>query len=141
MEQIGSALYKESMRTRSLLVIITSLLAAGALACSAEPRVATDGRATAGAPAAAASAHAAASTDERGTRLRGRIGERLAAGSYTYLDLRLADGSQRWIVLMGNVQAAPGEEIEVVAMGTRADFHSRRLDRTFERLVFASRPN
>jgi hypothetical protein len=69
------------------------------------------------------------------------VNERLRAGSYTYLDLRLGDGSQRWIVVLGKAEAEPGQDIEAVAMGTRTDFHSRRLDRTFDRLTFAWIPN
>lgn len=141
--------YNESMKTRSLSVIACSLLATLALACTPEGAARREAagpgaNASIAAPGAApggANPLQGASTAERGTRLRGRVSERLDAGSYTYLDLRLADGSQRWIVLLGKAEAEPGQDIEAVAMGSRTDFHSRRLDRTFDRLTFAWIPN
>ena len=137
-------LYNESMKTWSLPVIACSLLATLALACTPEGAARRD---AAGPGAAAPSTASAgnplqgASTAERGTRLRGRVNERLDAGSYTYLDLRLGDGRQHWIVVLGKAEAEPGQDIEAVAMGTRTDFHSRRLDRTFDRLTFAWIPD
>lgn len=138
--------YNESMKTWSFPVIACSLLATLALACTPEGAARRDaaGPGAAG-PGVAASITApgganplqGASTAERGTRLHGRVNERLDAGSYTYLDLRLGDGSQRWIVVLGKAEAEPGQDIEAVAMGSRTDFHSRRLDRTFDRLTFA----
>jgi hypothetical protein len=135
--------YNESMQTWSFPVIACSLVAALALACTPEgaARRESAGLAAAAPGAAAGNPLAGASTAERGTRLRGRVNERLRAGSYTYLDLRLGDGSQRWIVVLGKAEAEPGQDIEAVAMGTRTDFHSRRLDRTFDRLTFAWIPN
>jgi hypothetical protein len=138
-------LYNGSMKTWSLPVVACSLLATLALACTPEGAARRD--ATGPGPAASPGAGSAgnplqgASTAERGTKLRGRVNERLDAGSYTYLDLRLGDGSQRWIVVLGKAQAEPGQDIEAVAMGTRTDFHSRRLDRTFDRLTFAWIPD
>lgn len=131
------------MQTWSIPVIACSLIAALALACTPEgaARREAAGPAAAAPGAAGANPLVGASTAERGTRLRGRVNERLQAGSYTYLDLRLGDGSQYWIVVLGKAKAEPGQEIEAVAMGTRTDFHSRRLDRTFDRLTFAWIPN
>jgi hypothetical protein len=120
--------YNESMRTWSLPLIACSLVASLALGCTA------DGAAPGGNPLPGLS------TAERGQRLRGRVHERLRAGSYTYLDLRLHDGSQHWLVVMGQAPAT-GQEIEAVNMGTRTNFRSRRLDRTFERVTFAWVPN
>jgi hypothetical protein len=125
-------LYKESMRTWSLPLIACSLIASLALACTpATPDAAGP---------AGKNPLEGISTAERGKRMRGRVNERLRAGSYTYLDMRLHDGSQEWIVVMGKAPA-PGEDIEAVNMGTRTNFHSRRLDRTFDRLTFAWVPN
>lgn len=145
--------YNESMKTWSFPVIACSLLATLALACTPEgaarrdaagpgaaASIATPGAAPGTAPGSANPLRGA-STAERGTRLHGRVNERLDAGSYTYLDLRMGDGSQRWIVVLGKAEAEPGQDIEAVAMGSRTDFHSRRLDRTFDRLTFAWIPN
>ncbi len=75
---------------------------------------------------------------ERGKLLQGRIAERLSAGSYTYLDLELSDGSHRWVVVLGRDVPAVDREIKVTAMGSRADFYSSRLGRRFDHLTFAS---
>lgn len=133
-------LYNESMQTWSFPLIACSLLATLALACTPEGAARRDAAGPGAAASVTGSAESplrGASTAERGTRLRGRVNERLDAGSYTYLDLRLDDGSQRWIVVLGKADAGPGQDIEAVAMGSRTDFHSRRLARTFDRLTFA----
>jgi len=66
----------------------------------------------------------------------GVIRERLDAGSYTYLLVTTADGRERWVVTLG--EGAPvGSNVDIVNMGLRHDFRSRRLARTFDRLVFA----
>lgn len=69
--------------------------------------------------------------------LVGHVDERLTAGGYTYVAIRGADGEQRWAVVMG---AAPpvGAAISVRSMGTRAEFRSQRLGRTFAGLHFAT---
>lgn len=64
----------------------------------------------------------------------GVVEERLAAGSYTYLAVR-TDDALRWVATMGD-GAALGARVQIKSMGTRTDFHSRRLDRTFSELVF-----
>ena len=64
----------------------------------------------------------------------GVVEERLAAGSYTYLAVR-TDSALRWVATMGD--GAPlGARVQIENMGTRTDFFSRRLDRTFPELVF-----
>ena len=67
--------------------------------------------------------------------LDGVVGEVLAAGHYTYLRV-----GNDWAVVMGPLDAAPGEPISLRVQGSQTDFHSRRLDRDFERLFFASVP-
>ncbi|HET6584625.1 MAG TPA: hypothetical protein VFG69_14300 [Nannocystaceae bacterium] len=64
----------------------------------------------------------------------GVVEERLAAGSYTYLAVRTG-GAAKWVATMGD-GAALGASVRIESMGTRTDFHSRRLDRTFPELVF-----
>ncbi|WP_428265522.1 hypothetical protein [Haliangium sp.] len=122
-------------------LVITSALMLAPAGCTQARGDADEARpAVASAVTPTASAHplAGVSQADRGAHLRGRVAERLDAGSYTYLDLALDDGGRRWVVVMGAPAADRGDEIEVVAMGTRQDFHSRRLDRTFAELTFAS---
>jgi hypothetical protein len=115
-------------RTPSLLLL------ACALACAPAPAAPM---ATGAAPTAAAPPQAGPPTttapvagDERFT---GRVLERLPAGPYTYLRVATAAGA-RWVVTMG---AAPTSDVvEVRNMGTRTNFHARRLGRDFDELVF-----
>jgi hypothetical protein len=67
--------------------------------------------------------------------LAGAVVERLAAGSYTYLAVSVDDGAPRWVVTM-KPGFAVGDRVHVKNMGTRRDFHSKRLGRTFDELVF-----
>jgi hypothetical protein len=68
-------------------------------------------------------------------RLVGRVDQVLSAGSYTYARVISDAGSQRWVVTLSR-GIAPGASVEVENMGTRRQFHSKRLRRTFDELVF-----
>jgi hypothetical protein len=61
--------------------------------------------------------------------------EALPAGSYTYL--RLDAPADRWLVVTGRAPAV-GQAVTWRGYAEREGFASRRLDRTFDRLVFAS---
>jgi hypothetical protein len=113
------------MQTWSLALTACSLIASLALGCTADTAAPPGGNPL-----------PALSVGERGERVRGRVAQRLSAGSYSYLDTRLEDGSQRWLVVMGK-SPAPGQEVEAVSMGTRTSFRSGRLDRTFDQVTFA----
>lgn len=65
----------------------------------------------------------------------GRVREVLPAGRYTYLRVHVADGDERWVVVTGD---PPRDRVSVQSFGQRRDFVSRRLDRTFDELYFAS---
>lgn len=64
----------------------------------------------------------------------GIVRERLPAGSYLYLAVEHGD-RMRWIATTGS-DAELGTRVRVQSMGVRHDFHSRRLDRSFDELVF-----
>lgn len=64
----------------------------------------------------------------------GIVRERLPAGTYVYLGVE-SDRGLRWVATTGST-AAIGAHVHVQSMGTRRDFHSRRLDRSFDELVF-----
>ncbi len=68
-------------------------------------------------------------------QLAGVVRERLRTGSYTYLRLSPDHGADRWVVTLGNTVPV-GAQIEVENLGSRHDFHSRRLGRNFADLVF-----
>ena len=64
----------------------------------------------------------------------GVVQEAIPAGGYTYLRVATQAGD-RWVATMG--KGAPvGHRVQVKNMGTRHDFHSRRLGRRFEELAF-----
>jgi hypothetical protein len=65
----------------------------------------------------------------------GAVEERLRAGSYAYLRVNPGDGEPRWVVTLG-AGPEPGTPVRVRSMGTRSDFRSKRLERTFDTLVF-----
>ncbi len=66
----------------------------------------------------------------------GEIRERVDAGSYTYMLVTTDAGAREWVVTLG-AGAPVGTRVDIVNMGVRSDFRSRRLARTFDRLVFA----
>lgn len=140
----------EQRRGRLLLV------AAGCVIAAASAAVDGTSGATAGASAtvpgavatgtAARDAAPARPTTRTGSPLRGarpaddaptagRIAERIAAGPYTYLRIATADGDA-WLATLGR-GAHPGDEVAIHTLGTRRDFVSRRLGRTFSTLHFA----
>ncbi len=65
----------------------------------------------------------------------GEVRQALRAGTYTYLEVRDRDGQSRWVVTMKRGFRV-GSRVEVKNMGTRSDFYSPRLGRTFDELVF-----
>jgi hypothetical protein len=65
---------------------------------------------------------------------KGVVETRLAAGSYTYHAVRDRSGL-RWIATTG-AGVDVGRPVTVQSWGTRKDFYSRRLDRSFAELEF-----
>lgn len=63
----------------------------------------------------------------------------LAAGEYAYVELEPApaNGERRWAVTLGELPPV-GAVVHAKVAGTKHDFESRRLQRTFERLDFAT---
>ncbi|WP_437521253.1 hypothetical protein WME79_28705 [Sorangium sp. So ce726] len=66
--------------------------------------------------------------------IAGLVEERLPAGSYTYVAVRSGE-NLTWAVTVGDAPP-PGTPVQVRSMGRKANFHSRRLARTFPELVF-----
>ena len=65
----------------------------------------------------------------------GKVTERLPAGSYCYLQVQTQGGDEHWVATVGKGHAI-GTAVRVKSMGVREDFRSRRLMRTFDRLLF-----
>jgi len=73
--------------------------------------------------------------------LRGVVQEIRSAGHYTYVRVGAAGTPGDWAVVMGALDTTPGESITLNVQGSQSDFHSRRLDRDFEQLLFATVPS
>lgn len=77
---------------------------------------------------------ALAPADQDDATFGGVVRERLPAGGYTYLRVATEEGD-RWVATMG--KGAPvGQRVLVKNMGTRHDFHSKRLGRRFDAIAF-----
>ncbi len=75
------------------------------------------------------------------TTLAGVVHELQPAGHYTYVRVGAPHDAGDWAVVLGAINATPGEAITLSVQGSQTDFHSRRLDRDFGRLFFASVPS
>ncbi len=73
--------------------------------------------------------------------LGGVVHEVLPAEHYTYVRVGAPGTDGDWAVVMGTLDAVTGQAITLSVQGSQHDFHSRRLDRDFERLFFASVPS
>ncbi len=71
---------------------------------------------------------------ERG--FEGAVLERLSAGGYTYVAVSDA-GVPRWVATLGGAPQT-GTQVRVEAFAASTDFHSPRLDRNFDRLLFGT---
>lgn len=78
----------------------------------------------------------AASPGSSERRFEGSVVERLSAGGYTYVAVADA-GVARWVATMGDAPPA-GAAVRVEAFAASDDFHSPRLDRDFDRLLFGT---
>lgn len=65
----------------------------------------------------------------------GVVRELLPAGPYRYVEVVDAAGQSAWIATL-STSATVGDTVHVQSFGARTDFHSKRLGRTFERLLF-----
>jgi hypothetical protein len=68
---------------------------------------------------------------------RGVVRETMNAGGYTYLRIEAAGSEPVWVAAV-EMPVQVGDEVVVEGGHEMVDFHSRTLDRTFDRIVFAS---
>jgi hypothetical protein len=66
----------------------------------------------------------------------GEVREALPAGPYVYLAVTRQDGSEAWVTTLKRTAPEPGARVRVKSFGSRRDFHSKRLGRSFETLSF-----
>ena len=80
-------------------------------------------------------AHALPSAQRRW--LEGRVLERLSAGHYVYLRVATSAGERSWLVSLA-ATTPRGERVRALVLGRAERFHSRRLGRDFDPLLFAA---
>jgi hypothetical protein len=66
----------------------------------------------------------------------GAVLERIAAGPYAYLRLRAEKGSESWLVSLA-ATTPTATRVHALVLGRAEQFHSRRLKRDFQPLLFA----
>jgi hypothetical protein len=80
-------------------------------------------------------AHALRSSERRW--IAGEVVERLPAGPYTYLLLRVPGGHTEWLAALRGL--TPGDSrVRALVLGRAEHFHSKRLGRDFSPLSFAA---
>jgi hypothetical protein len=123
------------MKNRLMRLGLLALLAA-LPACDSALDVADHGRDMAMAARAGNPLRSVDQPQADDERLRGRVAEVARAGSYTYLRVMCeGDAGARWVVTLGR-GAEVGDHVAVHNMGTKTNFRSKRLNRTFDELVF-----
>jgi len=71
-----------------------------------------------------------------GTLHTAKVLETLESGGYTYI--KVQEGGESYWIAMTQRPVGIGEKIQYAEQGWMQDFHSKTLDRTFERILFAS---
>ena len=74
--------------------------------------------------------------DRATRRFTGTVRQALPAGGYRYLLVDEDGGAATWVVSLQQ-RVAAGQRVDVRQFATANDFHSARLARTFDHLVFA----
>lgn len=69
--------------------------------------------------------------------IEGHVEERVLAGSYVYLRLRETSGSDSWLVTL-RATAPSASDVRALVVGRAESFHSQRLGRDFNPLLFAA---
>lgn len=65
----------------------------------------------------------------------GEVHGRLQTGSYTYLRVKPQDADPFWSVVLG-AGPARGSQVRIIPYGKKKNFHSPRLNRVFDELIF-----
>ncbi|UJR78945.1 hypothetical protein [Sandaracinus amylolyticus] len=68
--------------------------------------------------------------------LAGDVVSRLDAGSYVYFEIRDARGAHHWVATLAVTAPDHAHHVAASILGRARDFHSARLDRQFETLLF-----
>jgi hypothetical protein len=112
------------------------LVILGLTGCSKAPEADQSGPPPDAKPATRANPLTGAAEPTAGERsFAGQVVERLDAGGYTYVAVDRGEGRSTWVATMGR-GAEVGARVRVEGFAVKEEFHSRRLDRRFDRIVF-----
>ena len=116
--------------TASILLIVAMT------ACSSAPEAESSGAPPGAKPARRANPLFSAGLPAEGeSSFAGEVVEQLPAGGYTYVAVDRGQGETTWVATMGD-GAEVGTRVHVEGFAAQDEFHSRRLDRRFDRIVF-----
>lgn len=76
----------------------------------------------------------AQSVEDAEAQFDGHVTQRIPAGGYTYIEVQTGS-TRHWVATLGG-DFSPGERVQVNAFAARDDFHSNRLSRRFDRVLF-----
>ncbi len=66
---------------------------------------------------------------------KGKVVSTMNAAGYTYIEVE-EKGSRLWVAVM-KVEVKPGDEVEFPDSPPMENFHSKTLNRTFDKIIFA----
>jgi hypothetical protein len=122
--------------------VVPATLALLALGCSPAPAAETREPAKPKAPVTRGIARGASPLDKLTApslaeqTFEGNVRECLPAGPYVYLAIEREDGGEAWVTTLKRAAPAIGAHVRVKSFGSRRDFYSKRLDKTFDTLSF-----
>ena len=70
-------------------------------------------------------------------RFMGKVAETFNSAGYTYMRVQTADSGDVWAAVM-ETSVAIGSTVSLTESLTMHDFHSKSLNRTFDKIVFAT---
>ena len=89
-------------------------------------------------PSAAQPANTPAIEDKGAGAISGKIVETMNSGGYTYLNLE-KDGKKTWVAVP-ETRVKVGQEVSCTSGAEMANFPSKTLKRTFDRIIFCNTP-
>lgn len=130
----------KNMYGKSILIVALGIsLATLVVSCKGDKKTAEQPPPPAAPTAAHQGEQGQAEADPlRGTLITGKVTEILNAGGYSYLNLD--KGTEKVWVAVPALNVKVGDQVSVVYSMLMTNFSSKTLNRTFEKLIFASSP-
>ncbi len=121
-------------------LVVLSIAALAIAGCKDKPKTEAPVAAAPGAPTAVppgGDPHAGMKAQEipAGTGKKATVTETMNSGGYTYVEAADEKGEKAWLALP-EMKIAKGDKIEFPETPPLANFHSKTLNRTFEKISF-----